>query len=206
MYSIVHIIIIIMYWSLVVESTHFYGGTVTWKPMNNTANSSTIAVMFTQSYQWRRSYTGAGCNQTTITNQSPLIPNANDKLTCTTSSCGGYTAISINEYCTDFSALVDSSSGLISTVENITAGSKFCVAYSGSAWIKLYSTSCGSTGRKKRAGGGGGYSATTTTATSGCYSSSAGWSIGTCIDLTVRSDGFINTPPVATVISRMFIS
>jgi len=188
----------------VVESSHFYGGTVTWKPMNNTASGSTIPIMFTQSYQWRLSFAGAGCNQSTILNQSPMIPATSDKLTCTTtgSSCGGYTAISINEYCTDFSVLVDSSSGQISTVENITVGSSFCVAYQGSAWVELYTTNCGGNGRKKR---GSHSSGATTTAASGCYSSSAGWSIGTCINLTVRSDGFINTPPVATVISRMYL-
>jgi hypothetical protein len=196
------IYIIITHCILVVESTHFYGGTVTWKPMNNTADGSTIPIMFTQSYQWRLSYSGAGCNQSTIVNQSPMIPGASDKLTCTTtgSSCGGYTAISINEYCTDFSVLVDSSSGQVSTVQNIAVGSTFCVAYQGSAWVTLYTTNCGWSGRKKRMWGG-----ATTTAASGCYSSSAGWSIGTCIDLTIRSDGFINTPPVATVISRMYL-
>lgn len=195
--------IIIIHGSLLIESSHFYGGTVTWKPMNNTAGGSTVAVMITQSYQWRLSFNGAGCNQSTIVNQSPLIPNASDKLSCTNSSstCGGYTAISINEYCTDFSQLVDSSSGQISTVENIAAGSNFCIAYSGSAWITLYSTNCGWSGRKKRWYGWGNQSTTTG---GGCYSSNAGWSIGTCIDLTVRSDGFINTPPVATIISRMY--
>jgi hypothetical protein len=166
--------------------------------MNNTASGSTVAVMFTQSYQWRRSFSGAGCTQSTIINRTPLIPNTSDQLTCTTSSCGGYSAISINEYCTDFSILVDSSSGQISTVENIAAGAKFCVAFAGSAWIKLYTNNCGSSGRRKRWGGG------TTTTSPGCYSSSAKWSVGTCIDLTVRSDGFINTPPVASVISRMY--
>jgi len=197
--------IIIIYWNLVVESSHFYGGTVTWKPMNNTATGSNIPVMFTQSYQWRRSYTGAGCSQTTIMNQSPLIPNTSSFLSCTTSPpCGGFTNLSINEYCTDYSVLVDSSAGSISYVENITAGAEFCVAYSGQNWVQLYTT-VGCSGRKKRSTASTTTSSTTTTAAPGCFSSSAGWSIGTCVNLTLRPDGFIDTPPVATVISRMYL-
>ena len=196
---ILYCVLILFGNNFLVDSTHFYGGTVTWKPMNNTATGSTIEIMFTQSYQWRLSFNGAGCNQNTIVNKSPMIPNSNAKLKCTTSSCGGYKELSINEYCTDFSTLVDSSSGQISIVQNITAASKFCVAYRDYAWIKLYSTSCGS-GRRKRSSH---RRRSTTTPGAGCYNTDAYWSVGTCIDLTVRAEGFINTPPVATIISRM---
>ncbi|CAF3856350.1 unnamed protein product [Adineta steineri] len=140
------------------------------------------------------------------------MPNATSTLDCTTSSntCGGYTSISINEYCTDFSVLSDSSSGQISTIENITAGSQFCVAFNGMYWIGLQSTKCSGSGRKKRGHSGGHGSGpsrptVSTTTVAGCYSTSAGWSIGCCIDLTVRPDGFINTPPVATIISPITI-
>ncbi|CAF4179147.1 unnamed protein product, partial [Adineta steineri] len=34
----------------------------------------------------------------------------------------------------------------------------------------------------------------------------ADWSIGACVNLTVRSNGVINTPPVVTIISRMYTS
>ena len=208
--------VIIIIWFPFVQSTHFYGGTVTWKPMNNTDTGSTISVMFTQSYQWRRSRAGCGCTTSTILNLSPLIPATSDKLDCVTtpiSFCGGYTPISINEYCTDYSTLVDSSSGQISTVTNIAAGSVFCVAFQGSAWIGLQSTSCNTGRRKKRGhgGGGGGGGSTTSGATKstvatttvlGCYSTNATWSVGCCVNLTVRAEGFINTPPVASIISR----
>ncbi|UJR07281.1 hypothetical protein I4U23_011569 [Adineta vaga] len=171
---------------LVSESTHFYGGTLTWKPMNNTATGSTISVMFTQSYQFRRSAYSADaynyCNQSIILDQSPLIPNsAQKKVNCTSISCANYVPISVNEYCTDFSIIRDSSSGQISTIQDIIAGSQFCVGFQDFSWITVYSTVCAG----------------------GCFSSTAGWSIVTCLDLTMRSDGFINTPPVATVISRI---
>src|SRR5690349_5163226 len=116
---IVYILIISIF--SFVQSIHFYGGTMTWKPMNNTNTNSQISVMFIQSYQWRR--TRAYCDQSTILDQTPLIPGENGTLNCVTipsSSCDGYQSISINEYCTDFSSLIDSSSGQISTIRNIT--------------------------------------------------------------------------------------
>lgn len=196
---ILHLLIVM--WNIdPTNSSHFYGGTVTWKPVNNVATGSTVDVMFTQSYQWRRSWTsgsGSGfCDQTIIQNKSPLIPNTGSTLNCITGVCGGYTSIPINEYCTDFSTLVDTSSGQISTVKTINVGSQFCVAYQDSAWIRILSTNCPSSGRKKRA----------VNSSTLCFDNSADWSIGTCVNLTMRAEGFINTPPVATVISRMLSS
>ncbi|CAF4678070.1 unnamed protein product, partial [Rotaria magnacalcarata] len=144
------------------------------------------------------------CDQSTIVNESPTISGINAHLQCTTTSItsGSYTAISIAEYCTDFSTLVDSNSGRISTVENITTGSTFCVAFQGTAWIGLQSSNCGSSGRKQRKTKPNPGSSGTTTqritalATTGatCYSAGAG------------PDGLINTPPVATVISPIEVS
>jgi hypothetical protein len=168
----------------IVESSHFYGGTVTWKPLNNTDLNSIVAIMFTQSYQWRDSQTH--CDQSYILNQFPKIPMNTDTLQCVTipsTSCGNYTPVSVNGYCTDFSTLFDSSSSQISDVENITIDSNFCVAYQGATWPGLQSPICNFS----------------------CYIDIAKWSVGCCVDLIPRPDGIINTPPVATVISRMFI-
>jgi hypothetical protein len=166
-----------------IESSHFFGGTVTWKPLNNTNLNSTVPIMFTQSYQWRDSQTH--CDQSYILNQSPKIPMNTDTLQCVTipsNSCGDYTPVSVNGYCTDFSTIIDSSSSQISDTENITMESKFCVAYQSATWPGLQSPICN-------------YS---------CYMDISKWSIGCCVDLTPRPDEIINTPPVATVISRMF--
>ncbi|CAF3632394.1 unnamed protein product [Rotaria sordida] len=207
----IHIILLFCFVS--VESSHFYGGTVTWRPMSNTDTSSKVSILFTQSYQWRRSFGSAtDCDQTIITNQSPKLVSGSDTLQCTTtpsSACGSYSSIDIGEYCTDFSTIVDSSSGQISTLQNITAGSKFCVAFQGSAWIGLQSTNC-VPGRKKRwlFGSASTTKRTTVSTTTGatCYSTSAAWSIGCCVDLTFRSDGIINTPPVATILSPIQVT
>ncbi|CAF3686513.1 unnamed protein product [Rotaria socialis] len=145
--------------------------------------------MFTESYQWKHSFSSpTACDQSTIVNESPTISGVNANLQCTTTStpCGSYTAVSIAEYCTDFSALVDSSSGQISTVENITAGSAFCVVFQGSGWIGLQSSNCGSSGRRKsKTKSNSGGSGATTGVT--CYSASAAIevSINTLTDITI---------------------
>ncbi|CAF3395486.1 unnamed protein product [Rotaria socialis] len=145
--------------------------------------------MFTESYQWKHSFSSpTACDQSTIVNESPTISGVNANLQCTTTSttCGSYTAVSIAEYCTDFSALADSSSGQISTVENITAGSAFCVVFQGSGWIGLQSSNCGSSGRRKsKTKSNSGGSGTTTGVT--CYSASAAIevSINTLTDITI---------------------
>ena len=167
-----------------VESSHFYGGTVTWKPVNNTDMNETISIMFTQTYQWRESQTH--CDESYISNQMPKIPMNSDTLQCVTvptNSCGGYIPVSVNGYCTDFSTFRDSSTSQISNIENITTDSQFCVTYTDSTWPGVQSSICGFS----------------------CYVDNGKWSIGCCVDLTPRPDGFINTPPVATVISRMGI-
>ncbi|CAF1505411.1 unnamed protein product [Rotaria sordida] len=141
--------------------------------------------MFTQAYQWRLSTAGY-CDQNYVMNKSPLIPTQTGTLTCissTTGFCGGYSSMSIVEYCTDFSSFLDSSSGQISTAQTITIGSQFCIAFQSGSWIPVQVACASSTGS--------------------CSSAGASWSIGCCLDLNIRYDGVINTPPVATVVSRM---
>jgi hypothetical protein len=96
--------------------------------------------------------------------------------------------MSVNEYCTDFSSILDSSSGQITRTRSVAAGSSFCVAFQDGNWITVLATSC-----------------TTPPIQPTCFTPYAQWSIVSCVDLTIRSDGFINTPPVATIISRMYI-
>lgn len=184
-----------------VDTKHFYGGTVAWKPMNNSASQNIVDVMFIQSYQWKRSWTSGSssgfCNQSTILNQWPLIPASNITLKCVTAACGGFQDIPINEFCTDFSTLVDSSSGQTFNVQYFDVGTRFCVAFQEKAWTKVLSTECSSSGRKRRE-----IVKRATNATPLCFSTDARWSIGSCLDLSRRPEGIINTPPVASVISR----
>ena len=173
-------LIVVWYFSTI-HSSHFYGGTVTWRPINNTDFGSIIRIIFTQSYQWKESATY--CNQSLIFVYPPVSVNP-DILQCVspTSLCGGYTTLSTQGYCMDSNLISDTRSSYILHTENITIGSKFCVAFQNIYWMVLQAPSC----------------------TTSCPLSSAGWSIGSCLDLTIRPNGFINTSPIANMISRMY--
>jgi hypothetical protein len=166
-----------------IQSVHFLGGTISWKPINNEDSNPTIPVMFTQSYQWKESATD--CNQSYVYNL-PSIPvyGYPEILKCVnvSNNCGGFITLGTKGHCIDSSTILDARSTQISDVENITADSKFCVVYQSQYWRTIQSPSCNYT----------------------CTTSVAKWSIGCCVDLTIRPEGFINTPPVATVISRKY--
>ncbi len=153
---------------------------MSWKATNRTDISSTIPIMFTQSYQWAVSVTS--CNQSSHISNLPGVFTLPDMLACASNSslCGGYSPLQTRGYCVDSSLSLNSRSTQISNIENITANSSFCIAFQSKFWRNIRSPSCGFS----------------------CTANNLSWSIGSCINLTVRSEGFINTPPVATVISR----
>ncbi|UJR29331.1 hypothetical protein I4U23_010543 [Adineta vaga] len=174
---LIYFIIILNFYSI--ESRHFLGGTISWKVINNkNLTNSTVPVVFTQSYQWKEAATY--CSQSLIYVYPPL-PSNPDILQCVSSvnSCGGYNTVSTQGYCTDSSTVADTRASQIFHTENITIGSQFCIAFQNMYWMTLQAPSC----------------------TTNCPLTSAKWSIGSCIDLTIRPGGFINTSPVATVIS-----
>ncbi|CAF0948526.1 unnamed protein product [Didymodactylos carnosus] len=182
--------------------------------------------MITQSYQW--TWPTVNCDQSMISGHQITSTffgsgGTGGYLVCSTSSCGNYSSLSIQEYCTDYSATLKSMSGSVSSIESLTADSQFCVTFSSSAWIAVQSTNCGSSGkRRKRALCGIPFHPACTTTTHhtttyhtttrrstvaattvpSCTSTDASWTVTACIDLTLRPDGYINTPPVATIISR----
>ncbi|CAF1015239.1 unnamed protein product [Adineta ricciae] len=175
-------LIVVWYFSTI-HSSHFYGGTVTWRPINNTDFGSMIRIMFTQSYQWQQ--TNTQCDQTFIGNQTRKIPSDIGTLECATnlSSCENYTALDVNGYCTDYSKIMDTSSSQISNIETIALDLKFCVAYQNLTWPGIISSVYGVDQ----------------------YLDNATWSLGCCVDLTIRDDGFINTAPVAAVVSPIYV-
>ena len=167
----------------VVQSTYFHGGTVSWRYSNLTNASVREAIIFTQSYQWEQSQTL--CDQSLIVNRTQQVPSGSDLLACVTSpssACGGYSSLSVNGYCTDFSSNLTSSLTQRSDAEVIRMGSNFCVAYQGAIWPRLRSPGCSYT----------------------CFVNQSKGSISTCVNLTPRSDGSINSPPVVAIVSRTF--
>ena len=160
----------------IISASHFNGGYITWRPLPNTIINNTVRISVTQIWQFRPY--AVPCNQSMITNQYPLA-NGGGAVTCTTtpsSACGGYTSISATEICTDVSILIDSITGIKTTVQTIKLNSSFVINYSQNGWTALgIQTGPNNT---------------------------APWSFSNYIDTTLRADGSLNTPPVAGLLSR----
>lgn len=160
---------------LIVRTRHFNGGTINWAAVDPYTNASIINITITQSYSW--TYPVVKC-------LSP-VPGAsgfgNSKLICVVDCAtnGGYnsTPITIATDCISVdSALKMMSSQRTNTIA-LTKDAHFYLANVGNAWIALNSPA----------------------------KSGLEWSIVTFIDLRKRPDGFINTPPVARVISPQYV-
>ncbi|CAF3091916.1 unnamed protein product [Rotaria sp. Silwood2] len=162
---------------IVADGVHFNGGTIRWQPMNPYVNSSSVPIAIIQSYSW--TYPTITCASNVPISTSGRS-GANTNLTCI-SSCstdGGYATKPVNILTDCVSA--SSSLGMMSSTRSVnmslTSGAHFYLSFQGSSWTALNDPPVG-----------------------GLY-----WSIVTFIDLRMRSDGFINTPPEATVVSPQY--
>ena len=162
---------------MVSEGRHFNGGTIRWEPVNPYDNSSSVKITITQTYSW--AYPVMTCaNDVPISTSGRSGENVN--LTCVAdcSTDGGYSSAPIN-ILTDCVS-VSSGLGIMSSqrAKNVTlsTGAHFYLSYRGSAWIALNNP----------------------------VQSGLSWSILAFIDLRRRPDGFINTPPVSSVVSPQY--
>ena len=183
--SRIYFVVVFLFVSTVIKASHFRGGTITWKPLNNNVTAGAqVPIMITQTYSWTQSQ--IPCTNAMIANQTPPInlgsrSGSGVNLICRTncSTAGGYVGneISITGTCTDLSTALDFSVCQRSDVRNLTVGAYFTATFNtGGGWQSL------------------------------ALGSSSGWSLSILIDLRPRADnGLINTPPVATCISYISI-
>ena len=105
----------------------------------------------------------------------------NANLICVTdcTSDGGYSTkpVSILTDCISASSALGMMTSQRSVNITLIAGAHFYLAYTGSAWVSLNNPS----------------------------KSGLQWSIVSFIDLRMRPDGFINTPPTASVVSPQYV-
>lgn len=171
---------VLLFISTSIGGTHFQGGTISYKVVGY--NGSGVIVRITQSYLY--SYSRIYCNNTYIANQWPVslagYPDASATLTCVAdcSTSGGYSPIPVTPRCTDYSSAMDITVGQRTDDVILQNGSYFRIAFASSAWRNLSLPT--------------GVSTKT-------------WSLSTVIDLRVRADGRWNTPPIATMISPIYI-
>lgn len=173
-------ILFIILFQLFVEmqTMHFNGGSIRWSPVDPFDNSSQTTITIIQRYSW--TYPAIKC-----ASNVPISTNGrsgeNDNLTCVLNcaSDGGYSAnpIDILTDCTSSSSALGMMISEKSVNVTLDANAHFSIAYQGSAWRALNSPSV----------------------------SGLDWSISSSIDLRKRPDGFINTPPVASVLSPQYV-
>jgi hypothetical protein len=160
-----------------IQSYHFNGGTITWQPIYPNLNLSSVPITISQTYSW--SYPRVTC-ATNVPISTSIYSGANASLLCVTdcSTDGGYSTkpITILTDCQSVSASLGIMTSQRSVNITLTAGAHFYLAYVGSAWRALDSPSVGG----------------------------LQWSITCYIDLRMRPDGIINTPPVANVVSPQY--
>jgi hypothetical protein len=160
-----------------IKGIHFNGGTITWQPIYPNSNLSAVPITISQSYSW--SYPTITC-ATNVPASTSGRSSANVTLICMSdcSTDGGYSTkpITILTDCQSVSASLGIMTSQRSVNITLTAGAHFYLAYVGSAWRGLDSP-----------------------AVSGLQ-----WSITCYIDLRMRPDGIINTPPVANVVSPQY--
>jgi hypothetical protein len=171
--------LLLVVYSITIDAIHFNGGTITWMPIDPYDNSSSVPIIITQSYSW--TYPLIRC-----TTDVPISTNGrntdNSNLTCVTDCLtdGGYSLDPIDILTDCISSSLSLGMMASQRSKNITlfADAHFYLAYVGSAWRALnYPTQSG-----------------------------LEWSIVSFIDLRMRPDGFINTPPVANIVSPQYVT
>lgn len=104
-----------------------------------------------------------------------LIASGTGQLRCYAGgSCGSFTTVPADVYCTDFSAGTDYSMGERYNTFTLPLNSQFIIAFSSSAWLAL----------AMRGGG--------------------TWQVTNQINLVVRPDGIINTSPVTSTLPVIY--
>ncbi|CAF2977539.1 unnamed protein product [Rotaria sp. Silwood2] len=168
--------------AIVVDASHFLGGTIIWSPLNSSATGTSVSIIITQIYSW--TWELAKCTISNIANgeQVPITSSYNgmrNKLNCI-SNCAtgatGYSAPLIWHFCTDASSVQGSSVGRRSDIINVGQNSDFIVAFADNAWRPLV------------------------------ISSAAAWSIASRLNLKLRANNSVyNSAPVATMMSPINI-
>lgn len=173
---------LLIFLPIICQASHFQGGSISYKVINTT--NSTVSIMISQTYIYV--YPTIFCNNTYIINQSPKLNMAgrdengkflNCTMNCTTS--GGYMSVPLNPYCTDYSIGMSITIGERLDIVTISKNSYFSVAFASNTWRPL-TLPPGNSGSKA-------------------------WSLSCTIDLRLRQDGTINNPPVAAIISPIYI-
>ena len=161
----------------VINGRHFNGGSIRWEPVNPCDNSSSVTILITQTYFW--TYPTIECStDVSISTSGRSDLNANRTCTANCSTDGGYSTKPVNILtdCVALSPILGIMTSRRTVNVTLNASAYFYISYMDAAWRGLNYPNI----------------------------DNLQWSITSYIDLQRRTDGFINTPPVANVISPQY--
>ncbi|CAF1108271.1 unnamed protein product [Adineta steineri] len=163
----------------VLDGSHFRGGIISWRPLNNTLTGSTTQILLHQRYFWFRMYAnfyGYLCSELDVVSGTliNIIPAATlmclKNCTSSTYPSSGVTVNMITSDC-DANPIIESWGGELYTTLTLPMTTSITIGYSSSAWLTtLYIGASGS------------------------------WSIVNRMNLAPRPDGYINSSPVTTTL------
>ena len=173
----IYLLFILFYSYVIIETRHFNGGVINWRPIYSYANLSIVSINITQSYSWNASEVRCDIDVPISTStRNTQVTN----LTCLTncSMDGGYSLRPVNTFtdCQTINTLMNVMTSRRSVNINLTAGAHFTISYTAGDWIPLN------------------------------YPPMSGlrWSMLCSINLRQRQDGLINTPPAVSVVSPQY--
>ncbi|CAF4179628.1 unnamed protein product [Adineta steineri] len=162
----------------VLDGSHYRGGIISWRPLNNTVQGTTAQILLHQRYFWYRlwsSFPPPYCTEANVVAQTPITVSG-AALTCLrncTSSPTFPSSISANMITSDCdtNTIIESWSGELYTTLTLPLTTSITIGYTGSAWLtQLYLGGSGS------------------------------WAIVNRMNLAPRPDGYINSSPVTSTL------
>ncbi|CAF0831880.1 unnamed protein product [Adineta steineri] len=126
------LIILLVSFSTIVHGSHFRGGTITWRPLNNTPSGSTVAVQVRERFSWNRAT--YYCDDTTIAAQG-IIGSGYLVTGVSGSYSGVWTNMNTAIACTDYSVALTVSSGEHFETQTFPLNIAFSIGFVSSAWF-----------------------------------------------------------------------
>jgi len=171
-------LILVLICTVVVKASHFDGGTIIWAALDPSNISSPVMITITQTYSW--TYPTVNCS-TDVPISTPAYASSNDNLNCVAncSTDGNYSSKPVSILTDCISSSLSLGVMLSKRAVNITLplDTYFWLSYTGSSWRTLKNV----------------------------IGNTSDWDIVSLINLQVRPDGIINTPPVAQINSPQYV-
>ncbi|CAF1012640.1 unnamed protein product [Rotaria sp. Silwood1] len=116
-----------------VETSHFRGGTITWRLLNTTPSGSSVDIQIRQRYSWNRA--SVFCDDTYIASLTQIGDNTS--ISCVSGTCSTWNSnlIYTKTYCTDYSVGGSVSSGEIYYTRTVPLNISFSIGFISGNWF-----------------------------------------------------------------------